>query len=254
MSIGFTLKTSGSLLHAQVDSHWWRGHSYYDLWWRGTWGKEGGGCTLNHAVHHIDMLHWMMGMPNQIQAVMSNTAHDNAEVEDLSIAILSYPNGALAQITSSVVHHGEEQQVIFQGQKARVSAPWKVYASKSQENGFPIRNTALETEIEALANGLPSLQYTAHHGQIDNVLSALESGNNEVLVDGESGRKTLELITAIYQAAATKQSVELPLQPDSPFYTRAGIMANAPRFYEKRKSVEAFEANTITLGSDYKAK
>jgi UDP-N-acetyl-2-amino-2-deoxyglucuronate dehydrogenase len=244
----------GKILHAQVDSHWWRGHSYYDLWWRGTWEKEGGGCTLNHAVHHIDMLHWMMDMPERIQAVMSNTAHDNAEVEDLSVALLSYSNGALAQITSSVVHHGEEQQIIFQAENARVSAPFKVYASKSQANGFPIRNLELEEEIEALSAQLPPLKYTGHQGQIDDVLSAIEQENHDILVDGESGRKTLELITAIYQAATTKQTVELPLQPDSPFYTREGILANAPRFYEKSQSVEDFSSNEITLGSDYEAK
>lgn len=47
---------AGKICHAQVDSFWWRGHCYYDLWWRGTWQKEGGGCTLNHAVHHIDAI------------------------------------------------------------------------------------------------------------------------------------------------------------------------------------------------------
>ena len=52
---------AGKVRHAEIDSFWWRAHSYYDLWWRGTWEKEGGGCTLNHAVHHIDMLGWMMG-------------------------------------------------------------------------------------------------------------------------------------------------------------------------------------------------
>ena len=35
----------GKVLHAQVDSFWWRGSNYYNLWWRGTWEKEGGGCT-----------------------------------------------------------------------------------------------------------------------------------------------------------------------------------------------------------------
>lgn len=127
---------AGPILHAQVDSFWWRGHCYYDLWWRGTWEKEGGGCTLNHAVHHIDALLWMMGRPSQVQAFMSNVSHDNAEVEDLSIAMLRFPNGALGQITSSVVHHGEEQQFIFQGRHARISAPWKIYASSSKSNGF----------------------------------------------------------------------------------------------------------------------
>ena len=55
----------GRVLHAQVDSHWWCGPSYYDLWWRGTWPSEGGGCALNHAVHHVDALPWMLALPEQ---------------------------------------------------------------------------------------------------------------------------------------------------------------------------------------------
>ena len=62
----------GRVLHAQVDSLWWRGYAYYDLWWRGSWEKEGGGPTLNHAVHHIDMLCWMIGLPEEVLAFLSN--------------------------------------------------------------------------------------------------------------------------------------------------------------------------------------
>ena len=82
---------AGPVRSAQVDSFWWRGHCYYDLWWRGTWEKEGGGCTLNHAVHHIDMLGWMMGLPKRVTSVLANTAHDNAEVEDLPCPSWSIP-------------------------------------------------------------------------------------------------------------------------------------------------------------------
>jgi len=245
---------AGRIVHAQVDSHWWRGHSYYDLWWRGTWEKEGGGCTLNHAVHHIDIFQWMMGMPKRVQATMNNTSHDNAEVEDLSIAVLSYPDGALAQITSSVVHHGQEQQLIFQGMKARVSVPWKVYASSSKENGFPVENTDLEREIDGYWSSVPGLIHVGHAGQIDDVMTAIEKGSRDILVTGAEGRKTLELITAIYQASSTGQTVELPLGKDSPFYTREGIMSHAPKFYEKKKSVEGFEKNDITVGGDYGVK
>jgi UDP-N-acetyl-2-amino-2-deoxyglucuronate dehydrogenase len=92
----------GDILHVQVDSLWWRGYSYYDLWWRGTWEKEGGGCTLNHAVHHIDALQWIMGAPLELQAVMSNVAHDNAEVEDISIANLRFSGGTLATVPSRI--------------------------------------------------------------------------------------------------------------------------------------------------------
>lgn len=235
----------GPILHTQVDSFWWRGNSYYDLWWRGTWEKEGGGCTLNHAVHHIDIFQWMNGMPAEITAVFSNTAHNNAEVEDISIAIGRYENGALAQITSSVVHHGEEQQLVFQGEKARVSSPWKLTASKSKGNGFPEKDNALEEKIQLAYDELQDVEHEGHPGQILNVLTAI-ADNQPVLIDGKEGRKTLELITAIYEAASFCKTVKLPLKSDSPFYTRAGILENAPHFHEKTNTIENFEDNSIT--------
>ena len=241
---------AGDIVHTQVDSHWWRGHSYYDLWWRGTWEKEGGGCTLNHAVHHIDIFQWMNGIPNEITAITTNTSHDNAEVEDLSVAIGKYENGSLAQITSSVVHHGEEQQLIFQGKKARVSVPWKVKASTPKENGFPDENQELEEQLTAEYEKTPSLEYEGHAGQIDNVLNAIID-NRPVLVDGEQGRQTLELITAIYESSNYQRTVKLPLTKENPFYTREGLIANASHFYEKGKSVENFSANEITTGGNY---
>lgn len=219
----------GKILHAQVDSFWWRGHCYYDLWWRGTWEKEGGGCTLNHAVHHIDALLWMMGRPSEVQAFMTNVSHDNAEVEDLSIGMLRYSDGALAQVTSSVVHHGEEQQLIFQGAKARVSTPWKMKASTSMANGFPEPNPLLEQELQRYYDTLPEVVYEGHAGQIDNVLTAIETGQ-PVLIDGISGCQTLELIVGIYKSASTGQLVQFPLSPDDPFYTRSGMQAGAIHF------------------------
>jgi UDP-N-acetyl-2-amino-2-deoxyglucuronate dehydrogenase len=241
---------AGKVLHAQVDSHWWRGHSYYDLWWRGTWASEGGGCTLNHAVHHIDALQWMMGMPTQVQAVMANLAHDNAEVEDISLALLRFGDGALAQITSSVVHHGQEQQLVFQAEKAMISMPWRLYASVSRENGFPERATDVEAEIQAYYDSLPEVRYEAHTGQIDNVLTAIETGQ-PVLIDGMQGRQTLELITAIYKSAITGEPTTLPLGKDDAFYTRDGLLARAPHFYEKTNSVASFADNEITTSGTY---
>jgi len=233
----------GKVVHAQVESLWWRGHSYYDLWWRGTWEKEGGGCTLNHAVHHIDMLCWMLGLPKKVSAVISNASHDNAEVEDISAAVLQYEGGlcakgALAQVTSSVIHHGEEQQLVFQGEKARVSAPWRVSANIAQPNGFPAaeQNTALIKELDDYFSSLPKLAHTLHEGQIDDVLAAIETGSKP-MIGGEDGRRTIELIAAIYKAGTEQRTVELPMQKSDPFYTVKGIMENVPRFYQKTASV-----------------
>jgi predicted dehydrogenase len=239
----------GKVVHAQIESLWWRGHSYYDLWWRGTWEKEGGGCTLNHAVHHIDMLCWMLGLPKKVGAVISNASHDNAEVEDISVAVLQYEGGlcakgALAQVTSSVIHHGEEQQLVFQGEKARVSSPWKVAANTAQPNGFPSReqNEALIKQLNEYYESLPKLAHTLHEGQIDNVLTAIETGSRPA-IGGEDGRRTIELITAIYKAGTEERTIELPIQKNDPFYTVKGIMEKVPHFYEKTASVEEHGGN-----------
>ncbi|HML45824.1 MAG TPA: Gfo/Idh/MocA family oxidoreductase [Clostridia bacterium] len=243
---------AGEVKHVQVDSFWWRGHCYYDLWWRGLWSKEGGGCTLNHAVHHIDMLGWMMVLPSEATAVLANVSHDNAEIEDLSVAVLRYP-GALATVTSSVVHHGEEQQLVFQCGKARISAPWRAKASLSGGNGFPAANPALEAELDAQYAAFPELPYEGHTGQVEDVLSALEAGRDPA-IGGLDGRRTIELITAIYKAGTLRQTVALPIRADDPFYTVEGMMAQVPHFYEKTASVEALGDGAITLGGDYTGK
>ena len=187
-------------------------------------------------------------MPSEVRAALSNTAHDNAEVEDLSVAILKYANGSVAQITSSVVHHGEEQQLVFQAEKARVSFPWKVFASKSRENGFPDEDPDMEAKIQQKYESLPELKYEGYEGEFDNVLTAIESGG-DALVNGNEGRKTIELISAIYQSAFTDTTVHLPLTNESPFYTAEDIQANAIHFYEKKASVENFGDDNIIVGS-----
>ncbi|MBQ1503814.1 MAG: Gfo/Idh/MocA family oxidoreductase [Oscillospiraceae bacterium] len=229
----------GRIVHANVESIWWRGHSYYDLWWRGTWEKEGGGCTLNHAVHHIDLLLWMMGMPKRVTAVLSNASHDNSEVEDVSVAILEYPGGAIAQLTSSVIAHGQFQTMVFQGEKAMAAVPWRRYASTSLPNGFPIENEELEKEIDKLHESFEPLAYTLHTAEIENALSALESPC-QPFIRSADGRATVELITAIYESGFTGHAVELPLKPDDPFYTVEGMLKNVRHFHEKGASVENF--------------
>jgi predicted dehydrogenase len=242
---------AGKVRHVTVNSLWFRGHSYYDLWWRGTWEKEGGGCTLNHAVHHIDMLGWMMGTPEKITSVLANTGHDNAEVEDLSVSIAEYP-GALAVVTASVVDHGEDQALIFQCEKAKIAFPYSVFASRPQPNGFPLAepDEGFAKQAEEFLASLPPVPWEMHTGQLENVLSALEN-DTEPAITGEDGRRTIELITAIYKAGAERKTAVLPLEKDDPFYTVEGIRANVPHFYEKTVSVME-QAGDLTFGADFK--
>lgn len=244
-------RIAGKICCAQINSFWWRGHSYYDLWWRGTWQKEGGGPTLNHAVHHIDMLNWIEGeMPEEVSAMMSNVMHDNSEVEDISVAAMRYHNGSMAQVTSSVIHHGEEQSVILQCADAKISAPLDhIKANISLKNGFPQEeeNKELIQKIQDYYDSLPDLKYEGHTGEIDNVLFALEN-HERPLITGEDGRRTVELISAIYKSGCQKKVVKLPIEPTDDYYTFDGIMKHAIHFYEKAASVENFDEEQISLG------
>ena len=242
---------AGRICCAHVDSLWWRGHCYYDLWWRGTWEKEGGGPTLNHAVHHIDMLNWMKGtLPEEVTAILTNVAHDNSEVEDLSLACLRYADGSVASVTSSVVHHGEEQGIVLQCEHAKLSAPWSVAAEVSQDNGFPRPegNRELKERLDAYYHSIPDLKHEGHPGEIDDILTALERGGRP-MITGEDGRKTVELISAIYKAGCTRSVVRLPIEKEDDYYTFQGILKHAIHFYEKKASVENFREEAITLGN-----
>ena len=238
---------AGRLLHAAVNSYWWRGQNYYDLWWRGTWEKEGGGCTLNHAVHHVDLLLWMMGMPRSVSARFANLNHDNSETEDFSTAVLSYKTGALAQLTASLVHHGEEQELIFQCGKARVSFPWKVCSSTPLENGFPKKDIETERLIQEAHDSLQPLTLEGHAGQVGNLLDAIQK-DSPLLVDGTAGRNTLELIMGIYKSALSKSETVFPIQKDDPFYRSSTMLPLLPHFHEKTRSTDNFGTSDISLG------
>src|SRR5690606_8045736 len=227
----------GTISHVRVDSAWWRGLPYYDLWWRGTWEKEGGGCTLNHAIHHIDLLLWLLGRPTEITAMLANAQHGNSEVEDLSVAVFRYERG-LAQLTSSVVHHGEEQEIVIQGEKARVSQPWKVIAERADGGGFPAKggDADLVAEIEAVAAAKEPLGHYGHEGQIGDLLGAIRDGRAPI-ADGRDGCNAIEVVTAIYKAGIERAFVELPLKADDPYYRAGQLVEHAPHFYEKQASL-----------------
>ena len=140
---------AGKLLYTQINSFWYRGRSYYDLAWRGQWASEGGGCTFVHAVHHIDLLAWMAGMPSQVSAMIGNVAHTNSEEEDLSMAMLRYPNGSFAQLSANLVCHGQNQALTFACEKANLEIPHAFSADTPLENGFPKENTEFLQELNA---------------------------------------------------------------------------------------------------------
>ena len=236
----------GKVKFARVDSLWWRGTNYYDLWWRGTWEKEGGGCTINHAVHQIDILQWMIGVPTSVSSFIQNIAHPNSEVEDISISVLQYP-GMMGEINACLETHDERQEFFFDTTEASVSIPWKVTSVKQLENGFFEPNPEKAAYIQAQYDKLPVLPIEGHAAEILNVLKTL-NGEEQLLVSGTEGKRAVELISAIYKSATEQRAVTLPITKNDPFYSRNTMLPLLPRFYKKGKSVENFSDSNISLG------
>lgn len=240
----------GKLLFAQINSLWFRGQSYYDLYWRGRWENEGGGCTLNHAVHHIDLLLWTMGLPTEVSSFLNNMNHNNSEEEDISLSVLKYSDGTMAQVNTSLIHHGEVQKLDFQMEQAGIAIPFAVQASTPRSNGFPMEDEATKTRLIKQFESMPHLEHEHHNGQVGNFLDAIEKGA-PLRVNGIDGRNAIELISAIYKSAFTKSSVNLPLTKDDPYYSFPSRVEKATRFHKKTKSVKSFNDTTIT---DFKGK
>jgi predicted dehydrogenase len=239
-------KSTGRVLYATANSIWWRGGSYYDIWWRGTWEAEGGGALTSHAVHQLDLLLWMLGMPRQVTAHIKNVGHDNSECEDAGVVILDYPD-KFVQLNLSLVSHDEGQELVFQTEGGRLSVPWKSAVSKALPNGFPVDDADGKAALDAKYEALPEIKLTSHPAQIGNFLGAI-AGKERILVDGESGRAAVEVIMASYKSSVTNAPIKLPLSADDPFYKRESMVKAMPHFFEKKRSVENFAASEITLG------
>ena len=234
----------GKNLYTRVHSVWYRGQSYYDLGWRGRWAVEGGGCTQNHSIHHIDLLLWAKGMPASVRAFMTNLNHDNSEEEDFASAVLRYADGSVAELTSTLVAHGEAQNLTFQMERAGIAIPFQAYASTPRANGFPEPDEAMVARVTADFESRPTLPLENHDGQVQNFLRALQ-GREPLLASAQDGRNCIELITGVYQAAITDREVAFPIAQDSDYYT-GKWRAYAPHFFEKTKDVAAFEDTTVT--------
>lgn len=105
---------------------------------------------------------------------------------------------------------------------------------------------ALLEELENAYQEIPDLKYTGHTGEIDDLLSALEKGTRP-LITGVDGKRTVEMITAIYKAGFTDQVVKLPILPEDEYYRGDGIQKNAIHFYKKGKALESLSAEEIKV-------
>lgn len=228
--------TFGKIVSMRINSMWYRGSNYYKVWWRGTWDKDGGGCTANQSIHQIDIMAWLLGEPVSVYSTIKNYLHTNSELEDTSLSIIEFKD-KIAQLGISLNDHDEKQEFFIQCEKASISIPWGVKCMKQLENGFPVRDEETEKKFNDIYKNLDDLELEGHKAQIKNLIDAID-GKAQLLVTARDGYIALEIVNAIYKSALYKKLVELPIPKDDEFMHKETIVKKMPRFYEKKISVD----------------
>ena len=199
---------------------WYRTQDYYDSGeWRGTWELDGGGALMNQAIHSVDLLTWLMGPVGEITAHTATLAHERIEVEDVAMATLRFENGALGVIeATTAAYPGALKKIELHGSKGSALLEeeditcWK-FAEETDGDQQLRERMAGRTKTGGGAADPAAIGHHGHTEQFKDVLSAIEN-NTKPSIDGPEGRRSVEIILAIYKAAEAGQTVKLPLQSD----------------------------------------
>lgn len=195
----------GDLILVEARLKWYRSDEYYKGW-RGTWKMDGGGSLMNQTVHLIDQLQWYGGDIEQVVGRTRICTHQ-IETEDLGIGLVDFKNGAKGVIVGTTTWPDNRMyDVEIHGSK--LAAAW---------------GTVTGEYCKSLPEGqsLPARPADAPHNIFEDVLGALR-GERKVLVDGREGRKSVELILAVYKSAQTGKPVKLPLKSFKPVTAGGG--------------------------------
>jgi predicted dehydrogenase len=202
----------GKLVMGTVRVRWARDQAYYDqASWRGTWAMDGGVFT-NQASHHIDLLEWFLGEPVSVFAY-SRTALVNIETEDTGLAMIRFLNGALGMIEATTATRPKD----IEGSLSILGERGAVEIGGFAVNEMKIWNFVQpepddDKVFELYRDNPPNVYGFGHVAYLDHVVDCILNGSSS-LVDGLEGRKSLELINAIYDSIETEREVRLGCRP-----------------------------------------
>ncbi|WP_433159130.1 Gfo/Idh/MocA family protein [Kribbella sp. CA-247076] len=192
----------GRPLVALCNTTWYRDDEYFAMPWRGTFEVEGGGPTMGHGIHQFDLLLSILGPWEKVTAVAARQARPT-KTEDVSMALVTFENGAVASVVNSLVSPRQTSQLRFDYENATIELE-HLYGYKNEDWTVTPRPSQ-ETVASAWANGLPEVP-SGHSAQLAAVLDALAAGEPGPVPLAEA-RDTLELAAAIYASAFTDKSV-----------------------------------------------
>jgi predicted dehydrogenase len=212
-----TSEALGRPLVATCHTLWYRDADYFAVPWRGSFEIEGGGPTMGHGIHQMDLLLAMLGEWSSVTAVAARTSRDTG-TEDVSMALVQLANGAVASIVNSVVSPRQTSQLRFDFENATVELE---HLYGYTDDNFTVTAAAgFEGPVAAAWAAGPSGQPSSHHAQIDAILDAMDAGDPPP-VDLQTARTTLELVASIYKSAFSGRPVQRgEITTDDPFATR----------------------------------
>ncbi len=193
---------------------WYRTHDYYAVPWRGKWATELGGCTMGHGIHAMDFFLWLYGEWQEVRAMMG-TLDRAIEVEDVSMALVRFQNGAMGSIVNSVLSPREESYVRLDFQKATVELT-HLYSYRNDQ----WRYSAIAGAPDPVADwaAIPDDYASSHAAQLSAFMAAMEAGQRPP-VSGPDVRPMIEFLASLYKAAITGEAVQRgSIGPDDPFY------------------------------------
>lgn len=204
-----TEKRFGRIHMVHLNVFWARPQDYYDsAKWRGTWEFDGG-AFMNQASHYVDLLDWLIGPVERVQAMMSTTR--DIEVEDTGVLNVRWRNGALGSMSVTMLTYPRnlEGSITILGEKGSVRIGG-VAVNDIQIWDFD-EPQDYDTQIKAANYETTSVYGFGHPIYYKNVVDVLR-GVAEPETDGREGLKSLEVLIAAYLSARDGTTVSLPLE------------------------------------------
>jgi len=197
----------GRIHSANCTVRWARPQEYYDQApWRGTWAMDGG-AFMNQASHYVDLVQWLAGPVTSVTAITA-TQERRIEAEDSGAAVLRFANGGIGvlDITMLTYPRNLEGSITILGDRGSVKIGGT--AVNKVETWLFAEYDDDDKLVEAASTSPPNVYGFGHGGYYRNVVSVLR-GEAEPETDGREGRKSLEIILAVYESARTGREVRL---------------------------------------------
>lgn len=195
----------GRPLIAVCQTLWYRDTAYFAVPWRGKWATEGGGTTLGHGIHQLDLLAFLLGDWASVQGRLWRLDRET-ETEDASTATVTFASGVVAQVVTSAVSPRETSSIRIDTQKATITVD-HLYGH-GHENWSITPAPGFEGEAEAWA--LPTHEERSDHRPLlRDVFDALLAGDPLPPTASDPAR-SFELVAAVYASAAADGAVVTP--------------------------------------------